>query len=157
MALKIMQKNVAPEAVQSVAPEAEVEESQTTTFAEQETLDQYIELYKLLNNEEMAQRAAKAADLLKKLKAYVADSGNEPTQKVVLTASDGSLVEFSGETKKTTITDPAAAKDMLGPDAFYAICKPGITDLKKYLTPAQFDSISEVGLSGSRTTKVVIK
>jgi hypothetical protein len=45
----------------------------------------------------------------------------------------------------------------LGDEVFYEICKVGVTDLKKYLTPSELKEVIKITPSGARSKKFIKK
>jgi len=43
--------------------------------------------------------------------------------------------------------------EVLGDEVFYAVCKVGITDLKKYLTPVELEKVMSIDNTGKRSVK----
>lgn len=64
-------------------------------------------------------------------------------------------LQLSARTKVVGEVDLDKVIKILGPEAFLKIAKVGITDLRKYLTEAQFKDVAEEGLTGTRRIKVV--
>lgn len=63
------------------------------------------------------------------------------------------LLSFTAKRKSTEITDKKKLIEILGLEAYLAISTVGITEMKKYLTPAQVKQVSTELYSGKRTLK----
>lgn len=81
-----------------------------------------------------------------------------PAGSKVIIAGMMANVTLGPKGKSTKVT--ASMKEIhekLGDEVFYSLCKVGITDLKKYLTPEELDDATEVIQEGARSKKFIEK
>jgi len=76
-----------------------------------------------------------------------------PTEEIIVSTDKG-RVKFGQMGTKRYVTDVAKVHKLLGDEAFYAIVTANLTDLDKYLTPAQLDQVIATGY-GSRTMTIL--
>lgn len=91
----------------------------------------------------------------RKFLASLADETAKPEDEVVYTVEGGS-VKFSPKTEQTAVTDIKAIHQTLGDEAFYAIAKISIDNLKKYLSASEIEKVAASKLTGARRISVVV-
>jgi hypothetical protein len=97
------------------------------------------------------------ADLEKALLAMV-DENTEAAEAITLKGANGETLEVSAKGKKTTVTDKDTAVDLLEAvqeGLALEIAGFTLTNLKAYLTPAQFESITETSHVNKRSIKIL--
>lgn len=160
MAVTITSAKKAQKQKQKEAPKVEV--SLNTLDGLQEVpLNELVDLYGRFNDEVTALELHPAFHNFKK----VSEELKLRLNTVFDLGDSGSLqgkhydLQFGASGKKArVIEDKAKVLELLGPDAFVALAKIGITDAQKYLTGEQLSAVcSEPELSGVRKISVAYK
>lgn len=133
---------------QSIAPIMEVELDSTTVLT-----DELIQVEQYLEAAQVKLYLKRQAELRKQL----ATSVPEDTSKAETYTFKGTLgsVVFSACSITSTIPDLNKVVESLGSEVFMKIAKVGVTDLKAYLTEAEFFKVSAKGW-GSRSFKAYV-
>lgn len=136
-----------PEAVQSIAQPVKAK-SQTQAITEE-----LIIIHQRLMASEAFEAIKRLEELKKMLHEVTKESGADPYKPYVFKCDFGE-VEFGPCTKSVEITDKPKMISLLGEDVFKAIAKVGVTDMKKYLSESEIETLSEK-VPGSRSMKAV--
>jgi hypothetical protein len=114
-------------------------------------VDAIVEQYPLI---EAAKPAKKISDDARKELLELVGPTAYANEAIVVHGTDGT-VKFGPESEQIECTDIKKVHEFLG-DAFYALAKVGITDLRKYLTPHQLGQVT-APCPGSRQMTVLPK
>lgn len=116
---------------------------------EQVLTDELVQLRKTLDDLDVPQMEERYDEVRKKLVAFAQNS--DPESPKVFVGSKGE-VTFSPCRVETTIVDKAGLIEKLGQEVFNEIAKVSLTDLKKYLSEAEYATLIEKTY-GTRTLK----
>ena len=154
MAIKMVAKqkpvSIPAEPVQSIA----ASESKVKVKGQTESLvDELIDLNSRLTESGAFEMMKRVDELKKSLQAVIQDIGADTDTPYTFHTTEGE-VTFSACTNSIEIVDREAMIKKLGMETFKAVAKVGVTDLKKYLSPAEIEAFSKP-VKGSRSLKVV--
>lgn len=145
---KAAQAQAQDEGVQSIA------QAKVKVKGQNESLvDELIDLHSRLTDSGAFEMMKRMDELKKSLQAVIVDLGADQDMPYTFHTDEGEIT-FSACTNSIEVVDREAMVTKLGLDTFKAIAKVGVTDLKKYLSPAEIESFSKP-VKGSRSLKVV--
>lgn len=77
------------------------------------------------------------------------------TEEIIITGTQG-VVKFGEKSLDRKVKDAKRLHELIGDEAFYALCNPSVTKIDEYLTPVQKSKVLEVK-RGSRTMSILPK
>lgn len=84
----------------------------------------------------------------------IVEGDYDASEEISVTGTKGQ-VKFGARSTERFVKDVQALHQMLGDEAFYAICNPKLGEVDKYLTDAQKKKVIVSGQTGSRTMTVL--
>lgn len=130
------------------AMKAEIDEAKAALSAK---VDEIITIDKKMGEfKELAKRSSE----LKGIVLSTVEADYEAAAPIIVKGSLGKL-KWTPKSIKRTITDIKKIHEMLGDETFYKICSVGLTDLDKYMTPAEKEKVLKSEQTGSRSVTIL--
>jgi hypothetical protein len=137
--------------IHNAVVETAIEEDET-----EQMVTRYIELYKKLQEYDVTP-ITKEMDEIKKTLQSIATEQIEPSSPAIFSSSAGEIEFGKCTDKKVFNSTPTLLEDLkakFGPDAILAVCKIGVTELGKLLSPLEMKKYYTIE-PGSRSLKSV--